>query len=768
MEGGHDNYDYQHANHLNQPSNELEDERELQSSTPYQDFQLDSAFNSINSTSNLLQQHRLQLNSLHRSAEVARFQWLNNSSYSQPSESSSTSTSSTSSTSPSSLSQSQFQSDFNVWNRLLSDIGIGAALPSNEEEEEPQPTTTDSTSSFSILSSTSPSPFNPNARVLPHPIWARRYPGSAGEWLRAELGRRSITSTTTSNTSTQTQPQPTSRQSLTTRDINFNPFRSSPRWGPGGAVGRNEPLVFPSLDPERRSNRDGIEVSNTTGFQAGFLPWRSGSSRLSRESDSINGEINLDSPLQPQVLPQSSTDRQVATPTFSTSNSDARNRAREMVAELARSRRERAVQRAEERRRENPSSSATGGRSRATVGANTFLDRLRRLDGLIQDSEEDQGQSNQTQNQDPNGEGHLSSSSSSSFPSEANTEEVSPILGPQDLFPWYGPTLPSSDGSSSSEVNVRTSTSTQTPVSIEEPTSPSTLFSRLTLSDPREVDESNLNSTYSSNNRTFDPDGDFEDPQPTTSSAISNPTTSNWTSLTSSNILDRSGWYSAARARMQRAQETNRNNRRISNPYSGDVASVEMTEALRSPPVTMVYLSDSEEEDRIGPAERASIAQRARDRERRIGMIREAQRMGREINNQAQDPDQFDPDGDQESLPPIRFIQNSRGLSSTATLSSAMETLTSSFRPRSTADETESRLQRLRNRTVLVMSDEIQVGDGEEEGDENDGETTLGRRVNGGGNENGPRQGAEGWTLVRELHPRGDSSNSRGHTVLPI
>jgi len=41
-------------------------------------------------------------------------------------------------------------------------------------------------------------------RLLPHPIWARRYPGAAGEWLRDELARRASGSSTQSHTTTQT------------------------------------------------------------------------------------------------------------------------------------------------------------------------------------------------------------------------------------------------------------------------------------------------------------------------------------------------------------------------------------------------------------------------------------------------------------------------------------------------------------------------------------------------------------------------------------
>ncbi|KDN40252.1 hypothetical protein K437DRAFT_275759 [Tilletiaria anomala UBC 951] len=46
-----------------------------------------------------------------------------------------------------------------------------------------------------------PSPVTAQPRLLSHSLWSRRYPGPAGEWLRAELGRRAAPSTSVSSSS---------------------------------------------------------------------------------------------------------------------------------------------------------------------------------------------------------------------------------------------------------------------------------------------------------------------------------------------------------------------------------------------------------------------------------------------------------------------------------------------------------------------------------------------------------------------------------------
>lgn len=833
-------------NNPNQNQTLINSRQGMTSSSPHPDIQLSSTSASVSTsptstTPTLMyrEHHRSELHSLYMAAQLARSQWLNQNSLNL---SQSLNLNSSNGqlvdrngdvvidTQQQHVQFSTLQSDLQVWDQLLSDIQAGAQSQSIQITTSSNPNIF-SSSPFATSSNTN-SAYNPTGRLLPHPIWARRYQGPPGDWLRVELGRRNLTSTSTS-TSTRVESSEHRGPGVNV-GLNFRSWvalqnRNSINGGHGNGSGNPSrvggSLLFPSLDPQNRSNSNGIQIrsnptvasSNSNGFSFPTFP--------------RNGEpTRYDTALRPQF--QSNGNPIPGT--------DMRSRAREVVAELARSRRERAIVRAEERRATTTSSTTTsnpnppsGGRSRATQAADSFLNRLRRLDGLIPDEE-----NQQDGNQDPNGErrgddgpsNHSSSSSSSSFSSEANTEESLPNLRPQDLFPWYGP---SSSTPSTSNYNSISLTSTiQQPSTTRDspPTSPSYLFSRLSLSDSREDSNqasSSSNPPLSDPRGLFDPDGDLMD-APSLREGTTN-----------QDVNDRSSWYSNARARMDRAQQNrpqiiNPTNRRNGNETSGflydppTLSPSNFDNVLQAPslppPSTsaidpdnlddsprserLVFISDSEEEDRVSPAERAYRAEREirlerrRERERRRGererergvddpenrvdrngdeeyrsndQERPSWRRERDRAEQAglfwfesnrngnarnafENQEGFDPDGERETDQEPSSSSNHQEPSSsnnqenssttrrtTQETFNAMSTLTSQFRP-TPSGGLRSRMQRIRNRAALVMSDE---GVGEDNEEAGEGETSLGRRVNGR-NENGnDARGVErGWIVV--------------------
>lgn len=66
------------------------------------------------------------------------------------------------------------ESEHDVWQRMIRDLALPSSYP-------PAPLARMASARAREL--TIP-------RQLPHPVWARRYPGAAGDWLRAELSRR--------------------------------------------------------------------------------------------------------------------------------------------------------------------------------------------------------------------------------------------------------------------------------------------------------------------------------------------------------------------------------------------------------------------------------------------------------------------------------------------------------------------------------------------------------------------------------------------------
>lgn len=129
-----------------------------------------------------------------------------------------------------------------VWDRMVNDLAIGAGISGVSHHGSGYPLQNESgpfahqrgvsggiAASMLALSAAIPRPESQWAsssshggtsnppRLLPHPIWARRYPGAAGEWLRGELARRASGSST--------QPPPSQSSTSIPR-----PATQAPRW----------------------------------------------------------------------------------------------------------------------------------------------------------------------------------------------------------------------------------------------------------------------------------------------------------------------------------------------------------------------------------------------------------------------------------------------------------------------------------------------------------------------------------------------------------
>lgn len=196
-----------------------------------------------------------------------------------------------------------------VWDRMVNDLAIGAGISGVSHHSSGYQMQSDSgplahqrgvsggiAASMLALSAAIPRPesqwSSPGShggtsvppRLLPHPIWARRYPGAAGEWLRGELTRRASGSsiqppssqTSTSiprpatqlprwrNTSTaqwedsSSNPSAAASQSRDTTDSSIYDLFSDRNRSTLGRRTSNwdwNVLRFPSLDPASRERR---------------------------------------------------------------------------------------------------------------------------------------------------------------------------------------------------------------------------------------------------------------------------------------------------------------------------------------------------------------------------------------------------------------------------------------------------------------------------------------------------------------------------------
>lgn len=273
------------------------------------------------------------------------------------------------------------------------------------------------------------------SRLLPHPIWARRYPGAAGEWLRGELARRAQASSQERATPAshvrqrQTDPNATARQSTSTpfNDLFSSPRPRDPQNAQSNALSPWNVLQFPSLDP---SNRDGSDVSVADTVPAATVQANSRSEISLAVPSSATAFASTPPPMelvgrslttdniQPDIRRDSSSEQ--AQDSTSPHNSDQRhssssrnNEAARLVARMATLTRER-----NNTRGAIPSAS-NGERgplaSRSVRGGMDTIRRLRVLDGLERD-QSDAPESSAVHFDDP--------------PSPPR---------PWEVFPWYQP-----------------------------------------------------------------------------------------------------------------------------------------------------------------------------------------------------------------------------------------------------------------------------------------------------------------------------------------
>jgi hypothetical protein len=398
-----------------------------------------------------------------------------------------------------------------VWDRMVNDLAIGAGI-SGVSHETGYSLASDSgpfahqrgvpggiAASMLALSAAIPRPESQWAssgshgsssstphRQLPHPIWARRYPGAAGEWLRGELARRASASTT----------QPVSSQSSTSIP---RPAAHAPRWRNAVApqLGDNTALApstqtssgtdnsiydlfsdrnrssgarrtsnwdwnvlrFPSLDPasrERRSRLDQAPSANVQSTDATTtsvtLPLSNSSSTLAVPADTraslptppppaaeVSTPTSIsrqreDVPINSEILPVSGEEAEQDSP--AAVNADAAN----LVARMASASRQMAAARSALSQTapavstsatsmtpaEGSSSTSRATRAtRATQGGLSYIRHLRELDGL-------------TERQSP-----------ASGLSDGDIESVSPPR-PYEVFPWYQPPIVELDSQSHS------------------------------------------------------------------------------------------------------------------------------------------------------------------------------------------------------------------------------------------------------------------------------------------------------------------------------
>ncbi|PWN39324.1 hypothetical protein IE81DRAFT_326667 [Ceraceosorus guamensis] len=303
------------------------------------------------------------------------------------------------------------ETEAQVWDRMVEELARTSSYPPSNS----------SIAAGSIISGRTAF----SQRQLPHPVWARRYPGAPGTWLRAELARRSAS----------------------TRERERNPADSSTGIRPWDELLRRSQEPEPETEAERASSQD---THGTVRIHAGPAAERSPPSynirtttvgalldaqsaeTVSQMEPSWQRWARTVSTQRPTAQDSNAVLRVARTPPDerpSTRDSDVSRRtsvneearrvaaATERVARLAQVQRQRREQRdvalAEARAAGTLSTEDHGARerSRASRGGLAYLQRLRELDGL----------------------------SPSHDSSDAEAPDTAPEARPHDIFPWYDP-----------------------------------------------------------------------------------------------------------------------------------------------------------------------------------------------------------------------------------------------------------------------------------------------------------------------------------------
>lgn len=379
----------------------------------------------------------------------------------------------------------EYAAESQVWDRMVEDLAIGAGVGGRGRNTAGGLGTNAHNRGISggiaasmlALSAAIPRPdvmgpagtMSNSARLLPHPIWARRYPGAAGEWLRGELARRanSRTSTsqngtdTTAGTATGTTARPTSDESSRARQSARRTGGASIRRDSSSTARRSSPTVSrrpppPDFDEpietqttdafddifsnprtrDRASTRLPIApppASSTSPWNALQIPSLDPSNRASVRSNLSTGSTAIGTGATQDVVNESAltvpSNAAALAPTpppglaRESGNSDdttnanqaptPRSEAAERVARMA--------QRMRERNAQNQSESASNANdrsSRAIRGGMEYIRRLRVMDGL----ETEDGINN------------------ANTPPRRFEDPPSPAR-PSQIFPWYTPTV---------------------------------------------------------------------------------------------------------------------------------------------------------------------------------------------------------------------------------------------------------------------------------------------------------------------------------------
>ncbi|PWN34687.1 uncharacterized protein FA14DRAFT_171446 [Meira miltonrushii] len=371
----------------------------------------------------------------------------------------------------------EYAAESQVWDRMVEDLAIGAGVGGRGRNTAGGLGTNAHNRGISggiaasmlALSAAIPRPdvmgpagtASNSARLLPHPIWARRYPGAAGEWLRGELARRANSRTSTNQNGTNTTAVPTSEETRRARNTALRTGGTSSRRDSPSTTRRTSPSVSrrpppPDFDaPSENQTTDAFDdifsnprtrdrastrlpiapppASSTSPWNALQIPSLDPSNRASVRSNLSTGSaaIGTGAPQNEQnegalTVPSNAAALAPTPPpglareggnADSTANVNQaptpRSEAAERVARMAQRMRERNAQNQSE-----PASSANDRSSRAVRGGMEYIRRLRALDGL----ETEDGVNN------------------ANTPPRRFEDPPSPVR-PSQVFPWYSPTV---------------------------------------------------------------------------------------------------------------------------------------------------------------------------------------------------------------------------------------------------------------------------------------------------------------------------------------
>lgn len=323
-----------------------------------------------------------------------------------------------------------------VWDRMVNDLAIGAGVsgaPHNYSMQNEgnifshqRGISGGIAASMLALSAAIPRPESQwsssgSSRMLPHPIWARRYPGAAGEWLRSELARRASSSQSTSPAATSipraaahvsrwvtgrnaTTTQRDASSAQTTSRIQagtppasnpFNDLFSDPQLWNRGNVRRDNwtashdwsVLRFPPVDPltDEAGNEPSSEIvagGEAMAATGSTLAVPLNNSALVPTPPPAEEPVQEELVRQEVTAPLGATDREEGEPATTAPLRDNAHstEAADIVAQMAQRLREMDVARStapattDERVQDS-----TG---RATRGGMSYIRRLRQLDGL--------------------------------------------------------------------------------------------------------------------------------------------------------------------------------------------------------------------------------------------------------------------------------------------------------------------------------------------------------------------------------------------------